>query len=80
VQPLAFIHQLIIPKIITHEKVATYVLRNLQKMSCVVMQKVHHNHHQLIIVLTGGAQAFLMDYLQGQRAITHDSPVRFGGC
>jgi hypothetical protein len=36
-------------------------------------------HHQPINVPTVGAQAFLMDYLQGERAITHRAgPVRIG--
>jgi hypothetical protein len=33
--------------------------------------KVYHHHHQPINVPTAGAQAFLMDYPQGERAITH---------
>jgi hypothetical protein len=38
-------------------------------------------HHQPINVPTAGAQAFLMYYLQGERAITHhEGPVRIGGC
>jgi hypothetical protein len=38
-------------------------------------------HHQSINVPTAGAQAFLMDYSQEERAITHHaSPVRIGGC
>jgi hypothetical protein len=48
---------------------------------------IHHQpinpdkpHHQPINV-TAGAQAFLMDYPQGERAITHHvGPVRIGGC
>jgi hypothetical protein len=37
-------------------------------------------HHQPINVPTSGAQAFLMDYPQGERAITHHAgPVRIGG-
>jgi hypothetical protein len=37
-------------------------------------------HYQPINVPTAGAQAFLMDYPQGERAITHHaSPVRIGG-
>jgi hypothetical protein len=37
-------------------------------------------HDQLINVATAGAQAFLMDYLQGERAIIlHAGPVRIGG-
>jgi hypothetical protein len=40
----------------------------------------HHHHHQPINVPTAGAQAFLMDYPQGERAITHlAGPVRIGG-
>jgi hypothetical protein len=39
------------------------------------------SHHQPINVPTAGAQAFLMDYPQGERAITHHAgPVRIGGC
>jgi hypothetical protein len=40
----------------------------------------HHHHHQPINVPTAGAQAFLMDYLQGEPAITHHAgPVRIVG-
>jgi hypothetical protein len=39
-----------------------------------------HHHHQRINAPTAGAQAFLKDYPQGQRAITyHAGPVRIGG-
>jgi hypothetical protein len=39
----------------------------------------HHHHHQPINVPTAGAQAFLMDYTQGERAISHYAgPVRVG--
>jgi hypothetical protein len=31
----------------------------------------HHHHHQPINAPIAGAQAFLMDYPQGERAITH---------
>jgi hypothetical protein len=42
---------------------------------------VIHHHHQPINVPTAGAQAFLMDYPPGERAITHHAgPVRIGGC
>jgi hypothetical protein len=38
------------------------------------------SHHQAINVPTAGAQAFLMDYPQAERAITHHAgPVRIGG-
>jgi hypothetical protein len=41
----------------------------------------HHHYHQPINVPTAGARAFLMDYPQGERAITHHAgPVRIGGC
>jgi hypothetical protein len=41
----------------------------------------HHFHHQPINVPTAGAQAFLMDYTKGERAITHHAgPVWVGGC
>jgi hypothetical protein len=41
----------------------------------------HHHHHQPINAPTAGAQAFLMDYPQGEQAITHHAgPVRIGGC
>jgi hypothetical protein len=40
-----------------------------------------NSHHQPFNVPTAGAQAFLMDYPQGERAITHHAgPVRIGGC
>jgi hypothetical protein len=38
------------------------------------------HHHQPINVPTTGAQAFLVDYSLGERAITHHAgPVRVGG-
>jgi hypothetical protein len=41
----------------------------------------YYHHHQPINVPTAGAQAILMDYPQGERAITHHAgPVRIGGC
>jgi hypothetical protein len=44
-----------------------------------LMKKYHH--HQPINVPTAGAQAFVIDYPQGERAITHHAgPVRIGGC
>jgi hypothetical protein len=40
-----------------------------------------HHHHQPINVPTTGAQAFLMDYPQGERAITHHAgPVGANDC
>jgi hypothetical protein len=42
---------------------------------------VHYHYHQPINVPTAGAQTFLMDYPQEERAITHHAdPVRVGGC
>jgi hypothetical protein len=41
----------------------------------------HHHHHQPINVPTAGAQACLMDYPQGERAITHHAGLmQIGGC
>jgi hypothetical protein len=38
------------------------------------------NHHHLHFNdPTAGAQAFLMDYTKGERAITHAGPVLIGG-
>jgi hypothetical protein len=38
------------------------------------------HYHQPMIVPTAGAQAFLVGYPQGERAITHHvGPVRVGG-
>jgi hypothetical protein len=38
-------------------------------------------HHQPINVPIAEVQAFLMDYTQEERAITHNAgPVRIGGC
>jgi hypothetical protein len=40
-----------------------------------------NHHHQPIYLPTAGAQAFHMDYPQGERAITHNAgPVPVGGC
>jgi hypothetical protein len=40
----------------------------------------YHHHHQPINVPTAEAQAFLMDYPQGERAITHhEGLVWIGG-
>jgi hypothetical protein len=45
-----------------------------------LIKKGGHHHHQPIIVPIAGAQIFLMDYPQGERAITHHAgPVRVGG-
>jgi hypothetical protein len=42
---------------------------------------VYFHHHQPINALTVWAQAFLMDFSQGERAITHHAgPLRIGGC
>jgi hypothetical protein len=42
---------------------------------------MYESHHQPINVPTAGAQAFLIDHLQGERVITlHAGPVRIGGC
>jgi hypothetical protein len=39
------------------------------------------HHYQPIYVPTAGAQAFLMDYTLGERAIIHHAgPVQDGGC
>jgi hypothetical protein len=41
----------------------------------------YHHHHQPINAPTAGAQAFLMDYTLGERAITHPAgPVQVGVC
>jgi hypothetical protein len=41
----------------------------------------YHHHHQPINVLTTGAQAFLLGYTKGERAITyHTGGVRADGC
>jgi hypothetical protein len=34
----------------------------------VILNIISYHHHHLIYVATAGAQAFLMDYTQGQRA------------
>jgi hypothetical protein len=40
-----------------------------------------HHHHQPIHVPTAGAQAFLMDHCEGERALTHHvGPVGIGEC
>jgi hypothetical protein len=38
--------------------------------------KSHHHHHQPNNVPTAGAQAFLVDYPQGERVITRHNPLR----
>jgi hypothetical protein len=44
------------------------------------IQFFHQPHNQPINVPTARTQAFLMDYPQGERAITHQAgPVRIGG-
>jgi hypothetical protein len=44
-------------------------------------RRMSYHPHQLINVPAAGAQAFLMDYKQGERVITHHAgPVRVGGC
>jgi hypothetical protein len=50
----------------------------INKKKYPMLKKMHH-HHQPINVPTAGAQAFLMDYPQGERAITHHAGlVRIG--
>jgi hypothetical protein len=45
-----------------------------------ILSHNHHHNHQSINVPTAGAQAFLMDHPQGERAITlHAGPARIGG-
>jgi hypothetical protein len=43
------------------------------------MYVYHHHHHQRINVSTADAQAFLMDYTEEERAITHHAGL-VGGC
>jgi hypothetical protein len=39
-----------------------------------------HHHHQLINVPSAGAQAYLVDYSQGERVIVHHTdPLWIGG-
>jgi hypothetical protein len=53
-------------------------LRPYNYYSCIIIGWGHH--HQPINVPTAGAQAFLMDYPQGEWALTdHAGPVRIGG-
>jgi hypothetical protein len=53
----------------------------IPEMDCDHIYNISHHHHQPINVPTAGAQAFLMDYSQGERAITHHAgPVRISGC
>jgi hypothetical protein len=43
--------------------------------------RYYDHHHQPINVPTAGAQAFLLNYTQGERAIHHHAGlVRIGGC
>jgi hypothetical protein len=39
----------------------------------VIVNPDNHHHHQLINAPSARAQALLMDYTQGKRAITHHS-------
>jgi hypothetical protein len=56
--------------------VSTYI----EVVSCHGIFGIHTYHHQPINVPTAGAEAFLMDYPQVERAITHVAgPVRVGG-
>jgi hypothetical protein len=58
------------------------MLRNKESyiLCYAIKTQVHHHHHQPINVPTAGAQAFFMDYPQGERTITHHAgPVRIGG-
>jgi hypothetical protein len=45
-------------------------MRHIHCHSAIVVIVLHHHYHQPINVPTAGAQAFLMDYPQGERAIT----------
>jgi hypothetical protein len=48
---------------------------------CQSLHFIHHHHHQPINAPTAGAQAFLMDYLQGERVITQlAGQVRIDRC
>jgi hypothetical protein len=64
------------------DKKVNFIRPILNYFSFIVSERIciHHHHHQPINVPTAGAQAFLMDYPQGERAITHHAgPVRIGG-
>jgi hypothetical protein len=63
----------------SHATLAQWYL-GLCHVSIAVRRLFIHHHHKLINVPTAGAQAFLMDYLQGERVIAHHAdPVRIGG-
>jgi hypothetical protein len=57
-------------------------IRYLQTITQAICAKVSRFHyHHPINVPTAEAQACLMDYPYGERAITHHvGPVRIGGC
>jgi hypothetical protein len=56
------------------------LFEDINQLVMMMMMMVRLYHHQPINVPTAGAQAFLMDYLQGEQAITHHAgPVRIGG-
>jgi hypothetical protein len=51
----------------------------LVNCECVFNKYHRHHYNQPINVPTAGAQAFLMDHPQGERAITHHAgPMRIG--
>jgi hypothetical protein len=66
-----------------HTHAQTHIQAHLHVFHSTVLYctRIHiTSHHQPINVPTAGAQAFLMDYPQGERAITHHAgPVRIGG-
>jgi hypothetical protein len=61
--------------------VSEKVLDASATLSGITRELYDYVHHQPINVPTAGAQAFLTDYPQGERVITHHAgPVRIGGC
>jgi hypothetical protein len=60
--------------VLLHPLVAFYDIHGGKRevlLFCPGQFKFYLHHHQPIHVPNAGAQAFLMDYLQGERAITH---------
>jgi hypothetical protein len=65
---------------ITQALLSAYLALDSPECKCLDYSFIDLAHHQPINVPTAGAQAFLMDYPQGERAITHHAGPVIGGC
>jgi hypothetical protein len=78
INTIDFSRQTDFPPLISTTDLAHWARLNAQEVAvslstqlCVTTEQPSHQHHHPINVPTAGAQAFLMDYTYGERAITH---------